>query len=367
MHDASLAQPEDERSVSLVEKVRFLSNPATYGSGVLTVEAIETHMSWVFLAGNSAYKLKKPVRYPFLDFSTLEARQRYCTLELSLNRRLAGDVYLRLVKLTLDPRNQLALDGSGHIVDWLVMMRRLPRAQMLDQLIAANGVDDEQCERLADVLAAFYERTEHPPVLAPSYVRRLLAEQATNRAVITRREFSIDRGRVPLLLDRMDDAFQNHGRLLMARAAGGHLVDGHGDLRPEHICLCDGVVIFDCLEFSDELRLVDPVDELAYLALECALLGDSGLGRRLADGVMKRMHDRPPEALAQLHSARRSMLRARLALSHLLDAAPRNPQKWEPLASRYLDLAEAALDRLEAAPTSGGGAAIVAPTRGASH
>ena len=132
-----------------------------------------------------------------------------------------------------------------------------------------------------------------------------------------------------------------------ARAAEGRLVDGHGDLRPEHVCLEDEVAIFDCLEFSAELRMVDPVDELAYLGVECALLGAAWLGPALFERVMNALGAEPPYRLFHLHASRRAVLRARLALAHLLDPAPRQPAKWEPLAARYLGLAEQALDRLE--------------------
>jgi aminoglycoside phosphotransferase family enzyme len=343
MNDASLARPS---GISLPEKVAFLSSPAAYGSSVASVEAIETHMSWVFLAGPLAYKLKKPVRHAFLDFTTLAARHRNCIAELSLNRRLAPDVYLRLAKLTCDGHGQLALEGAGEVVDWLVVMRRLPRAMMLDRLIVKGELDDAHLDKLADVLVGFYQRAARPPVAPQAYVARLVDEQATNRDVLSRRAFAVDHGRVPLLLARMDAALAQYAPLLAERAAQGRLVDGHGDLRPEHICLRDGVVIFDCLEFSDELRLVDPVDELAYLGLECALLGDAPLGPRLASSVLARMNEHPPPALMDLHGARRAMLRARLALAHLLDPVPRDPGKWEPLAARYLALAEGALDRI---------------------
>ena len=127
----------------------------------------------------------------------------------------------------------------------------------------------------------------------------------------------------------------------------GRLVDGHGDLRPEHVCLDDEVAIFDCLEFSAELRMVDPVDELAYLGVECALLGAPWFGPVLFERVTKTLRDEPVYPLFHLHASRRAVLRARLALAHLLDPAPRQPAKWEPLAARYLDLAEHALERLE--------------------
>jgi aminoglycoside phosphotransferase family enzyme len=120
-------------------------------------------------------------------------------------------------------------------------------------------------------------------------------------------------------------------------------VDGHGDLRPEHICFADPIAIFDCLEFNSELRQVDPFDELAYLGMECALLGAPLLGPKIIARVAARLGESSPDKLVPLYTAWRSVLRARLAVAHLLDAVPRCPEKWEPLASGYLNLADRAL------------------------
>ena len=333
--------------VAIEDKVRFLASPAAYADAGGKVEVVETHMSFVFLTRARAYKIKKPVRYPFLDYSTLHAREADCRAELTLNRRLAPDVYLDVAPLRLAPNGSLALGGEGETVEWVVVMRRLPAERMLDRLLTAGALRADDVERIALALARFYQRAAHPAIAPAAYVARLVEEQAFNRRVLTARRFAIDHGRAPAILDRMDAALRSHADWLSARAAEGRLVDGHGDLRPEHVCLEDEVAIFDCLEFSAELRMVDPVDELAYLGVECALLGAAWLGPALFERVMKALGAEPPYRLFHLHASRRAVLRARLALAHLLDPAPRQPAKWEPLAARYLALAEQALDRLE--------------------
>jgi len=131
--------------------------------------------------------------------------------------------------------------------------------------------------------------------------------------------------------------------LLEERVRLGHIVDGHGDLRPEHICFADPIAIFDCLEFSSELRQVDPFDELAYLGMESAQLRAPALGPRIIAEVADRLGESSPHQLVSLYTAWRAVLRARLAVAHLLDPVPRRPERWEPLASRYLHLAEQAL------------------------
>ncbi|MGD0639375.1 MAG: hypothetical protein ABSC22_01390 [Roseiarcus sp.] len=338
--------PADAR-VTIADKVGFLGSPAAYGELDGGVEVVETHMSYVFLAGRRAYKIKKPVRYPFLDHTSLKAREVDCRAELKLNSRLAANVYLGLAPLTMAPNGFLALGGKGETVEWVIVMRRLPAARMLDRLLTEDALKSADVDRLAVALARFYRGAAHPAIAPAAYVDRLVKEQAVNRDVLTARGFALDHDRAPAVLDRIDAALQSHADRLGARAAEGRLVDGHGDLRPEHVCLAEDVAIVDCLEFSAELRMVDPVDELAYLGLECALLGAPWFGPVLFERVMKTLRIEPIHPLFHLHGSRRAALRARLALAHLLDPEPREPAKWEPLAARYLDLAEEALDRLE--------------------
>jgi aminoglycoside phosphotransferase family enzyme len=329
--------------VSTAAKVRFLGRPASYAGAPGDVVAVETHMSWVFLAGERAFKLKKPVSFPFLDFSTLAARETSCREEVRLNRRLAPDTYLGVVPLRSDVKGNLSLDGDGRVVDWLVVMRRLPDDRMLDRLLARGAIDAADLERVTEMLASFYRRADRADISPAAYVGRFVRQQALNREVLTRRDFAIDHGRVAAVLDRLDRHLIRNRAPLEDRVRSGRVFDGHGDLRPEHVCLVEPIVIFDCLEFNRELRLADPFDEIAFLGMECAVAGAAWVGpvlvRQLADGLC----EQPPRALLSFYRAFRALLRARLALAHLLDPEPREPAKWEPLAARYLKLADQAL------------------------
>lgn len=333
----------DAKKPSTADKVKFLSAPDAYADAPASVGVLETHMSYVFLAGDRVYKLKKPVRYPFLDFSTIEARERNCREEVRLNRRLAADVYFGVVPLTYGAAHGLALGGDGEAVDWLVAMRRLPREAMLDRLIAEDRLTAAHVDALCDRLADFYRHAERSSIGAEDYARRFFREQELNRDILTRRNFALDHGRTPILLDLLDARLAASRAQLQERVHEGRVVDGHGDLRPEHICLREPIVIFDCLEFNAELRQVDPFDELAYLGVECALKGAKTIGAKLVDDVAQRLSIEPPRRLVALYAAWRAALRARQSVAHLLDATPREPAKWEPLATRYLDLAQAAL------------------------
>jgi aminoglycoside phosphotransferase family enzyme len=320
--------------VSLCEKVALLSQPATYGPGVSAVELVETHMSLLFLAGPTVYKLKKPVVYPFLDFSTLAARRRNCDDELRLNRRLAPDVYLGLSAITREADGRLVLDGRGRAVDWLVRMRRLPAGQTLDRRIAAGSVEVEQIDALAAVLARFYRTAERGRLAADDYVLQLRREHAVSRQVIGDFDGSLAESLLAEVQRFLDD---NHA-LLRAQVAGGRVVDGHGDLRPEHVWLDGPPVIIDCLEFDERLRQVDAFDEITYLGLECARLGAAWIGPRLLQRLSAALgHDADPRLL-RFYAGYRACVRARLALAHLLDVSPREPERWPPLAREYLRL-----------------------------
>jgi aminoglycoside phosphotransferase family enzyme len=321
-------------TVSLGDKAALLSRPATYGPSVTTVETVETHMSLVFLAGPTVYKLKKPVVYPFLDFSTPEARERACRDELRLNRRLAPDVYLGLSTITRSADGTLALDGDGEVVDWLVRMRRLAVGRNLDRLIETGAVTTAQVDAIAEVLARFYAAAQRGRVSADQYVEQLRSEHAASRAVIGGFEDGLARG----MLDEVERFLDEDHALLRARVSAGRIVDGHGDLRPEHVWLDAPPLVIDCLEFNERLRQVDPFDEIAYLGLECARLGAGWIGPRLLRSLSVALDDAVDPRLPPFYARYRACIRARLALAHLAEPSPRDPERWQPLAREYLRL-----------------------------
>ncbi len=317
--------------------------------GAAGVEVIETHMSWVFLVGDQVLKLKKPVRYPFLDFSTLAAREACCREELRLNRRLAPGVYRGLMAVQ-SAQGRLVLRGedepaAGPTVDWLVWMRRLPRERMLDARLAAGTLAAPDIDALVAALAGFYRQALRVPPDPVAYLARFEREHAVDREVLLRPQFQL-RG-ASEALDRFASALSEGRSLLHARAEGGRIVDGHGDLRPEHVALLDPPVVIDCLEFNAALRQVDPFDELCFLALECELGGAAWVGPRLVEGCARALDDRPADALLHFYAAARALLRARLAMAHLLDPHPRTPARWPAQAQRYVDRARTALRAFE--------------------
>lgn len=337
-----MVSPGRSRSAhpSLEAKVAFLREPSSYPEPSFHVEARETHMSWVFLLDHYVYKLKKPVRHQLLDFRPLEARRFFCQEEVRLNARLAPDVYLGLMPLTLDERHHLALGGAGAVVDWLVRMCRLPAERMLDYLLLHGGIGAGEVDRIAARLAAFYQGLAPEPISPAGYRARLAAQIASNRAGLGHDEFELAAAQVARVCDAQQVTLDRIDALLGERVRAGRIVEGHGDLRPEHVCLCDPLAVIDCLEFSRPLRILDSVDELGFLALECERLGAPATGTMLLQQYARRSGDAAPAAVLHFYQSCRAATRALIAARHLLDEKFRHSPHWIRRARHYLQLAE---------------------------
>jgi aminoglycoside phosphotransferase family enzyme len=336
-------------TVKIAQKVAVLSDRAIYSHSPRHVDVIETHMAWVFLAGEFAFKMKKPVHYEFLDFTTLSAREFTCREELRLNRRLAPDVYLDVVPLRLDQTGALTLAGDGPVVEWLVKMKRLPADRMLDCAIEHRTVTVADVVGFAEKLTTFYRAA--PPVSQSieQVCQRFSAEHERNVVLLSDAQFELEHVMTRTVLERMTKALSAARPLLKMRVEVGAFLEGHGDLRPEHVCLISPPVVIDCLEFNRDMRLVDPFDEIAFLDLECERLGAPWIGQRVLDICRRELSPAPPAGLLTFYRSARALLRARLALAHLTESNPRMPEKWEPRARIYIALAEEALTRFESA------------------
>lgn len=296
-------------------------------------------MSWVFLGKDHVLKLKKPVSYPFLDFSTLAKRRFFCEEELRLNRRLAAETYRSVIPLYSRGAGQLSFDPPGRIVDWLVAMCRLPEQDMLDRRIKDKRLEERELHDVARKLADFYATC--PPQIADgaTYPALLVREQQVNRSILLRSEFDLRETGAAALLDDVDNGIEEMRQVVEARIAAGLVVEGHGDLRPEHVCLVSPPQIIDCLEFNRSMRILEPYDEVNYLGLECDLLGAPWARTVLLDTLEQHLGNRPDRRLLGLYGGFRCLVRARLCLAHLLEHPVRHPEKWRPLTLAYLAMA----------------------------
>lgn len=318
--------------------LRFLLDPRSFGEGVEDVTMVESHMSLVFLAGERAYKLKKPIAFDALDFRTLEQRHVNCEREVTLNRALSPDIYQGLEPVTRDSAGRLHLGGAGDIVEWLVVMRRLDEARLLDHAIAAGTVARGDIENLIATLGPFYAR---PLVSRPSREDMMAGwgEMLERTAQSLRRpDFGLPRGRVEEALSGLLRFLAEEKELLLARIDGGWIRECHGDLRPQHVYLGPPLRLIDRLEYDERLRLRDPFEEIMDLGLECERMGAPWILPMLVDGVSACLGDRPDPRLIAFYGGMRAVLRARFAIEHL-DGARGEPEQWRARAMASLDLA----------------------------
>jgi len=334
----ALTQP-GQSEVPLSEKVCFLRRPESYPDRPAQIEVKESHMSWVFLTQAHAYKLKKPVRYSYLDYSTVAARRDNCAAEVRLNRRFAPDIYLGVVPLNLDSSGHLRLGGEGEPCDWLVKMARLPAERTLEAQIARDGVDEAELRQAVHVLTRVYRESAPVDMTPAAYRQRFRNDLRENLEELADPAFALSSDLPDIVAAAQQRFLEANVALLDARVAGGRIVEAHGDLRPEHIYLGDGPIIMDCLEFNRELRLLDPVDELAYLAIECHRLGAPHLGDVVFETYRADTGDEPPARLIDFYASLRAMLRAKLAIWHLRDEHRSDAEEWRARTMRYLYIA----------------------------
>ena len=260
---------------------------------------------------------------------------------MRLNRRLAPDVYLGTVALTIGARGQIRLAGDGAPIEWLVKMRRLPAERMLDTLIQHAIVTASDIDAIARVLSAFFQRCPVEPLSADGYRARLAQAIDADCRALRQPAYGLDRAIIDRLRAAQQALLARRPALFAARAERGKIIEGHGDLRPEHVCLAPtGPVIFDCLEFNRQFRLVDPADELAFLSLECERLGAGFIEPILFQRYAAYRGDRPPRALIDFYKTCRACLRAKLAVWHLHDLDRADHRRWLDRARDYLRLAD---------------------------
>lgn len=320
--------------VASSDKVAFLKNRNSYSSRPRRIEAVETHFAWVFLTPRLVYKLKKPLRLGKMDYRSLAARKRGCREELRLNRRLAPTVYLSLQHLSSDPRGRLGLGGRGRIVEYLVKMRRLRRTAMLDQVLRHKQVTREQIGSLVRRLTQFYAIAPRQPMTASAYLVQLRQSVRSNRQALRRLGPRLSPELVEGVTQRELTLISCLKTELARRCE--RLVEGHGDLRAEHVCLTNSVNIIDCLEFDVQLRRLDPVQDVALLGLEIARLGNESLARVFLESFLRGTGDDISEVALQFYMSLCAMTRAKLAAWHVGDPQYPDPRPWSRRAERCL-------------------------------
>jgi aminoglycoside phosphotransferase family enzyme/predicted kinase len=303
-------------SVDLSERLReLLGHPESYPHHPDEVIVRETHISWVFLVGPFAYKLKKPVALEFLDYGTPERRREMCREEVRLNRRLAPDIYLGVRGLVLDDsRLEFVADDDIRAVEFVVEMRRYEERDTLASRLSRGEVRTEQVKRVGRALARFHAhaRPVHDVDVPVMAVERRFERNLQELVNWIEQRGEIERAQA---LDRFAHAFlTRHAALLHRRAAEGWVREGHGDLRAEHV-LVDGTVdVVDCVEFDPALRQLDVAEDLAFLVLDLAAHGGEHLCELLVGAYRDAGGNPGDDRLINFYAAYRALVRAKVAL-----------------------------------------------------
>ena len=304
-------------SPSIAELKEALSTPDAYPHDPDRIAFKQTHISLIALAPPRVYKIKKPVSLAFLDFSTLERRRHFCEEEVRLNQRLAPNTYEEVVPIVRTGEG-LRVEGdpdAGELVEVAVKMRYLEPSQFLDRRLARGTASETDIDRLVRTLSEFYQsRPSTPEVAEAGRIGRLRA--------VTEENFEEAEGLVGSLLSHpahealqfyADRFYDQYAALLHRRRAGGFIVEGHGDLRLEHVHVTDErVAIFDCIEFNEEFRYLDVANDVAFLAMDLDVHGHPDLSRRFVDRMAKGLGDPDLHRLLPFYKSQRAQVRGKV-------------------------------------------------------
>lgn len=325
----------------LPARVRAFADPGFYPHRPAAVELIETHISWVFLAGEYVYKVKKPVGLGFLDFRTLHRRRRACEDEVRLNRRLAADTYLDVIEVKREAGGFRLGGVAGRTVEVAVWMRRLPAERMLDRLVAAGAADHALMEDIGRVVADFH-----------AAAARGRAISHFGRAAVIRRNWEenlAQTARFPagVLLPATRRAVAAHARRTLAREGArwrervraGRIRDCHGDLQAQHVCCTQPIRIFDCIEFNHRFRYGDTASEIAFLAMDLEASGRPDLAMGFVNAYLDASGDYPAVPLLDFYRAYRAWVRGKVYGLQAVDPGRTDRAALAARAGAYFELA----------------------------
>jgi len=334
-----------ETDTSQAEVIDFLSNPRTYGQPEQPVERVETHSAMVFLSGRRALKLKRAVRYSYLDFSTLDRRKQACEAEVAVNRRTAPALYTGVVAVTRDTTGRMALGGTGPVVDWLVDMVRFDERLVLDRMAAAGTLDVALMDDLARAVADLHSSAAHEPSFGGyDGIVRVIDGNAAGFERFGA-EMLDPAARVDLT-GRARALAVHHRERLERRRRDGLVRRCHGDLHLRNLVHLDGrVTLFDGVEFNDDLSCIDVWYDTAFLLMDLVKRGLGPHANVVLNRYVARTRDVDGLALLPLFLSCRAGVRAMTsATAASLQAPGDRRRELEDLAREYLRLARRLLD-----------------------
>ncbi|TVP55196.1 MAG: hypothetical protein EA349_09880 [Halomonadaceae bacterium] len=325
------------------ELIQALQDPARHDHEVSDIQLLETHISWVLLTGSYAYKIKKPMDFGFLDFSTLERRKNFCGAEVRLNQRLAPELYLDVIPITGSPEAP-ELGGSGEAFEYAIRMRQFDQAGMFVSLVEQDALAPEHIDQLATQVAAFHQSV--PRVSKDSMLGSVSGVEAPMVQNFEQIRPMISEPQRLLQLDMIEawseSTLERLKPVIAARHEKGFVRECHGDLHLANITLHNGeVTVFDCIEFNDEFRFIDVFNDLAFLLMDLEDRGLTHYASRLLDRYLEHTGDFDALPLLSFYKAYRAMVRAKIALFTMGNDGLSGEDK-EALYQRYCQYADLA-------------------------
>ncbi len=326
----------------LPEMVEALLDPQAYPESLQRVELVQTQMSFVFLAGEYVYKVKKPVNLGYLDYTTLDRRHFFCQREVELNRRLCPEVYLGVVTITRT-KDGIFIGGKDKIIEYAVKMRRLPHEAMMNVLLTNNRVSPEMISSVAQKLAEFHQKAETNATISAFGDLDTITQNTEENFTQTEKYIgnTISQGKHQLIKDYTYNFIEKNAPLFHKRTAQGRIRDCHGDLHAAHICFTNGICIYDCIEFNDRFRYCDVTSEVAFLAMDLDHYGRADLSHSFINAYVDISQDKELVKLLNFYKCYRAYVRGKVESFKLDDPYISETEKKQTLevASSYFALA----------------------------
>jgi len=327
---------------------KALLNPGIYPDLPKEVQLIETHISLLFLTGSYVYKVKKPVDFGFLDFTTLEKRKYFCEQEVRLNRRLSPDIYLGVVKITRDG-DRVSFDGRGEVEEYAVKMKQIPEELLMDKLLDRGRVTPEMIKAVSEKLVRFYSEAETNELIK-SFARPERVKQDTDENFEQTEKYigvTISKDAFEEVQRRTNEFFRVREKIFHLRIASDRIRDCHGDLRLEHIFWGDEIAIFDCIEFNERFRYTDVAADIAFLAMDLDYHGREDLTEHLVRAYIEKSGDREITNILDFYKCYRAYVRGKVESFRLDDPNIPEKEKKEALkrAQKYFELSHRYVQR----------------------
>lgn len=334
--------------------LKSLLKPDAYLEAVTSVELVQTHVSYIFLTDRYAYKIKKPVDFGFLNFSTIDRRRFYCNEEVRLNRRLCPDIYEGVVELRDTPTGA-AFHGTGTIIDYAVKMKRLPADRMLDKLVDSGAVTSSTMRKVSCIIADFHLTAPTSPAIAEyGRLERIMFNWQENfEQVIPFENLTLPAHDRELVRSWVTTFAAEHENAFQQRVVDGFIRECDGDIHLENICLDDDAVhIFDCIEFNERFRCCDTVADIAFLLMDLDYHGRHDLSDDVIEEYLTRTGDQGLMALIDFYKIYRAFVRGKVESFRLNDSGinPDDQEIARKRATRYFRLIRGYIERRRLKP-----------------